>query len=331
MTYLQLSVAEVEAKQVKPFLKWAGGKSQLLPQFIDLFPPELKQGLINRYIEPFIGGGAVFFKVAQKYRINSAYLYDINAELIIAYKVIQKDPKNLIERLDAISKNYKALPENKRKDFYYEIRESYNLQMLQIDYQHYSKNWIPRAAMLIFLNRTCFNGLFRLNSKGEFNVPHGKYEDPRILDAENIMAVSELLQIAEIEVGDFESCETATSPTSFIYFDPPYRPISKTASFTSYSKFAFDDQQQIRLAEFFRRMNGNYDVKMMLSNSDPTNEKSEDDFFERLYRGFCINKVSANRMINSNAQRRGQINELVITNYQISAKGWQSVNGKISG
>ncbi len=328
MTYLQLSLAEVEAKQVKPFLKWAGGKSQLLSQFEVLYPAELKQGLIKRYIEPFIGGGAVFFEIAQRYRISSAYLYDVNAELIIAYKVIQKDPEKLIEQLDKISKDYKALSEINRKNFYYEIRESYNLQRLQIDYQHYAENWVSRAAMLIFLNRTCFNGLFRLNSKGEFNVPHGRYDNPRILDAENLMAVSRLLQIAEFETGDFETCESAISPFSFIYFDPPYRPISKTASFTSYSKYDFDDQQQIRLAKFFRYLNENYDVKMMLSNSDPTNESSEDDFFERLYTGFNIHKVSANRMINSNAQKRGQINELVITNYQISAKGWQSVNGK---
>lgn len=319
MTYLQLSVTKVE-KQAKPFLKWAGGKSQLLSQFEDLYPTELKQGQIERYIEPFIGGGAVFFEIAHKYKIGSAYLYDVNSELILAYRVVQKDLGKLIEQLGEISQSYKALTESERKRFYYEIRKRYNLQRLQIDYQRYSANWISRVAMLIFLNRTCFNGLFRLNSKGEFNVPHGRYKNPRILDEENLMTISKLLQIAEIETGDFEMCKKAIMPASFIYFDPPYRPLSKTANFTSYSTFGFDDQQQIRLAKFFRYLHENYDVKMMLSNSDPTNEHPEDNFFEGLYKGFYIRKVFANRMINSKPDGRGRINELVITNYEVDGR-----------
>ncbi len=318
MTYLQPSIAEIKTKQAKPFLKWAGGKSQLLSQFEDLYPPELKQGKIKRYIEPFIGGGAVFFEIAQKYKMSSAFLYDVNSELILVYKVVQQDPQKLIEQLDDISQKYKALTENKRKTFYYELRERYNLQRLRINYQRYSVDWIFRAAMVIFLNRTCFNGLFRLNSKGEFNVPYGRYKDPRILDEENLLAVSQLLQIAEIESGDFEACEEAVTSASFIYFDPPYRPISKTASFTSYSTFDFNDHQQVRLANFFRYLDRNYDVKMMLSNSDPKNENPEDNFFEDLYQGFNIQQVFANRMINSNLNGRGQISELIITNYEIT-------------
>ncbi len=318
MTYLQLSTTEVKAKQAKPFLKWAGGKSQLLSQFEDLYPAELKQEKITRYIEPFIGGGAVFFEIAQKYKMSSAYLYDVNPELILAYKVVQKNPEELIEQLYEVSQNYKALTEEKRKGFYYETRNQYNLQRAYVDFRHYSVDWISRSAMLIFLNRTCFNGLFRLNSKGEFNVPHGRYKNPRILNEENIIAVSQLLQIAEIETGDFEICEDVITPTSFVYFDPPYRPISKTARFTSYSKFDFDDQQQIRLANFFRYLDENYDVKMMLSNSDPKNKNTEDNFFEDLYQGFNIQQVFANRMINSNSNGRGQISELIITNYEIT-------------
>lgn len=289
-----------------------------MSQFEDLYPPELKQGKIKRYIEPFIGGGAVFFEIAQKYKMSSAFLYDVNSELILVYKVVQQDPQKLIEQLDDISQKYKALTENKRKTFYYELRERYNLQRLRINYQRYSVDWIFRAAMVIFLNRTCFNGLFRLNSKGEFNVPYGRYKDPRILDEENLLAVSQLLQIAEIESGDFEACEEAVTSASFIYFDPPYRPISKTASFTSYSTFDFNDHQQVRLANFFRYLDRNYDVKMMLSNSDPKNENPEDNFFEDLYQGFNIQQVFANRMINSNLNGRGQISELIITNYEIT-------------
>lgn len=328
MNHTQLSILEIEKKQAKPFLKWAGGKSQLLPQFEDLYPTELKQGKIKRYIEPFIGGGAMFFYMAQKYKISSAYLYDINSELILTYKVVQKDPEKLIGQLGELSQNYKTLTEDKRKSFYYKIRDQYNLQRSQINFKHYSTNWISRASMMIFLNRTCFNGLFRLNSKGGFNVPHGRYKNPRILNKENIIAVSQLLQIAEIEIGDFKVCESVVTPTSFVYFDPPYRPISKTASFTSYSTFDFDDQQQIRLANFFRHLDDSNKVKMMLSNSDPKNENSHDNFFENLYKGFRINRVSANRMINSNAHKRGRINELVITNYKIPTSRQASSNGK---
>lgn len=303
------------AIQAKPFLKWAGGKSQLLSQFENFYPTELKQGKVERYIEPFMGGGAVFFEVAQKYPIASAYLSDVNPELILAYKVIQKYPHKLIEELQKISRHYQDLTEEERREFYYDIRQQYNLQKSHINFQHYSSAWISRVAMLIFLNRTCFNGLFRLNSKGLFNVPNGRYKNPRILDEENLVAISQLLEVAEIQIGDFERCEKAIIPNSFIYFDPPYRPLSKTSSFTSYSTFDFDDRQQARLANFFRYLDSKYEVKMMLSNSDPKNENPQDDFFEDLYKGFNLHRVSASRMINSKAQGRGKIGELVITNY----------------
>ena len=310
-----MSIATVETRQAKPFLKWAGGKSQLLSQFEDFYPTELKQGKVEKYIEPFVGGGSVFLAVAQKYKMSSAYLSDVNPEIILAYKVIQKYPHELIERLQKISRNYQDLPEEKKQEFYYKIRQDYNLQKSQIDFQHYSLAWISRVAMLIFLNRTCFNGLFRLNNKGLFNVPHGRYKNPRILDEENLMAVSQLLEVAEIKLGDFERCEEAITSNSFIYFDPPYRPLSKTSSFTSYSTFNFDDSQQIRLANFLRHLDGKHNIKMMLSNSDPKNTNPQDNFFEDLYQGFNIYRVSASRMINSKAEGRGKIDELVITNY----------------
>ncbi|NES20981.1 MAG: DNA adenine methylase [Symploca sp. SIO3E6] len=305
----------MKTRQAKPFLKWAGGKSQLLSQFEALYPTELKQGNIKRYIEPFVGGGAVFFDIVQKYHLSSACISDVNPELVMVYQVIQKEPEKLIEQLDDISRKYQTLSEDGRKIFYYELRDKFNLQRLQIDYHKYHDDWTSRSAILIFLNRTCFNGLFRLNSKGEFNVPHGRYKNPKILDAENLIAVSQLLQSTEIVNCDFAACKDAVIPQSFIYFDPPYRPLSKTANFTSYAKSNFDDLQQIRLANFFKQLHESYEVKMMLSNSDPKNENPEDSFFEDLYQEFKIHRVFANRMINSKAQKRGRITELVITNY----------------
>lgn len=306
--------------QVKPFMKWAGGKSQLLDQFTNYYPKELKKGEIKKYFEPFLGGGAVFLNIAQNYSIESAFLTDINEELILAYKVIQKNPDTMIEFLSKYSKQYYALTERERKEYYYEVRDNLNLQRFQINYKKYSDNWIPRAAQLIFLNKTCFNGLFRLNKKGEFNVPFGKYENPKILDENNIYALSKILQIAEINAGNFFSTENKIDENSFIYFDPPYRPISKTSSFTSYSKYSFGESEQIQLRDYFLKLHFEKNPKLMLSNSDPKNENPYDNFFENLYKNFNINRVNANRMINSNGDKRGIIKELLITNYKVYLK-----------
>jgi len=301
--------------QTKPFMKWAGGKSQLLGQFQKYYPKELKAGKIKKYFEPFLGGGAVFLDISQQFSIESAFLTDINEELILAYKVIQRNPETLIEFLWKYSKQYYKLSEEDRKEYFYEVRTNLNLQRFQINYRRYSENWIPRAAQLIFLNKTCFNGLFRLNKKGEFNVPFGKYKNPRILDEENILALSKILQIAEINAGNFYSTENKIDENSFVYFDPPYRPISKTSNFTSYSKYSFNDSDQIQLGKYFSKLNLKKNAKLMLSNSDPTNENPDDTFFKDLFDGFNIIKVNANRMINCNAEKRGQITELLIANY----------------
>lgn len=301
--------------QAKPFLKWAGGKSQLLSQFQEFYPAALKAGRIERYIEPFVGGGAVFFDVSRKFELEAFYLFDINEELVLTYRVIQKEPNKLIQYLQELANSYLALPEERRQTFYYSVRDVFNSNQPQFDYQTYSDDWVVRASQLMFMNRTCFNGLFRLNSRGAFNVPHGRYKNPSIVDPENVLCVSRVLQKAEIRYGDFTACEKWVTGNSFVYFDPPYRPLSKTASFTSYSKYRFEDEEQIRLAQFFRRLDEKYGAYLMLSNSDPTNEDQQDDFFEQLYVGFNIHKVVANRMINSDATRRGQINELLITNY----------------
>ena len=301
--------------QAKPFMKWAGGKSQLLGQFQKYYPKELKVGKIKKYFEPFIGGGALFLDITQNFSIESAFLTDINEELILAYKVIQRNPESLIEFLWKYSKQYYTLSEEERKEYFYEVRTNLNLQRFQINYRRYSKNWIPRAAQIIFLNKTCFNGLFRLNKKGEFNVPFGRYKNPKILDEENILALSKILQISEINAGNFYSTENKIDENSFVYFDPPYRPISKTSSFTSYSKYSFNDPEQIKLGRYFTKLAREKNAKLMLSNSDPTNVNSNDTFFKDLFSGFKIHNILANRMINCNGEKRGRIKELVITNY----------------
>ena len=298
----------------KPFLKWVGGKRQLLSQFDALYPIELKLKKIKNYYEPFVGGGAVFFDVAQNYEVENAFLYDINDELILAYKVIQRDVFKLIDFLYRYERQYKKLDDEKRKEYYYELREDYNLQRFNIDYNKYSENWIPRVAQTIFLNKTCFNGLFRFNSKGGFNSPMGRYKNPKILDEPNLLNVSKLLEIATIKKADFREVKNDIRSNSFVYFDPPYRPISKTSSFTSYSKFNFQDDEQLQLASLFYGLD-QQGHKLMLSNSDPKNTDPTDDFFETIYANFNITRVDAKRSINSNGSKRNSIKEIVVTNY----------------
>lgn len=298
----------------KPFLKWAGGKSQLLEQFEKYLPAELKNGEIEDYFEPFVGGGAVYFHIAQRYSIKTAYLFDINKELILAYRVVKKDVGALINVLTGFVKEYTELPQDKREEFYYNLRSEYNAQRSNMNYRKYSEDWIERAAQLIFLNKTCYNGLYRVNKSGDFNAPFGRYKNPSVFDEANLTRVSELLQNTVIRATDFTKIRPKVTEKSFVYFDPPYRPISKTAYFTSYSTFEFDDKQQKRLANLYKYLNDKC-VKLMLSNSDPKNENPNDNFFEVLYSKYNIDRVSASRMINCNAGKRGQIHELIITNY----------------
>ena len=302
--------------KAKPFLKWAGGKGQLLDKFKQFYPKQLKQKKIKTFYEPFLGSGAVFFDIAQNYELTSAYLYDINEELILTYKVIQKDVSKLLDFLYRYEKNYLKLNKKQRQEFFYDQRTNYNLQRFNIDYDKYSEHWFARAAQLIFLNRTCFNGLYRVNSKGEFNSPVGDYDKPTICDEENLLAVHQVLQIAEIKKADFRQVVRDLKDKSFVYFDPPYRPISKTANFKSYSKQDFSDNEQIELSKLFRELDKR-GTKLMLSNSDPKNNNPNDNFFEQIYKDFNIFRVSTRRMINSDATKRGTINEIIVTNYSI--------------
>jgi len=301
----------------KPFLKWAGGKGQLLNKFQELYPQQLKEKKIKTFYEPFLGSGAVFFDIAQNYKIESAFLYDINEELVLIYKVIQKNATKLIDFLYRYQKTYHKIDKQKRQEYFYEQRANYNLNRFNIDYDKYSENWIPRAAQNIFLNRTCFNGLFRVNSKGEFNTPAGDYDNPTICDEKNLLAVSKVLELAEIKKADFKEIINDLKSKSFIYFDPPYRPISKTASFKAYSKLDFSDKEQIQLSGLFKQLDKK-GFQVMLSNSDPKNINPADNFFDEIYKGYNILRIPAKRMINSDATKRGAINEIVVTNYSIN-------------
>lgn len=305
-----------EKPRATPFLKWAGGKSQLLKTFERFYPRELKEGKIRTYFEPFLGSGAVFFDVVQKYKIRSAVLGDINEELILCYRVLQTDVHKLMEFLERYKRQYLRLDPDKRKEYFYEIRTAFNQQRFHIDYRRFSENWIPRAAQLIFMNKTCYNGLFRMNSKGEFNSPAGTYKNPGIFDEQNLLRIAQLLQIAEIRKLHFTDIKPQARKTSFVYFDPPYRPLTRTANFTSYSTFQFQDRQQKELAQLFRALSKR-ESKLMLSNSDPRNADPDDAFFDELYRDFHLYRIKANRMINSDKDKRGQINEILVVNYEV--------------
>ena len=292
--------ATLSATKAKPFLKWAGGKTQLLDEIDKRLPKdEIRAAYIDTYVEPFVGGGAVFFHIAYECpQIKRHFLFDINQDLVNCFNEIKTNVEALIDDLRSLEAAF-LRKRSGRKDFYYEIRGQFNTDR--------------SPAKLIFLNKTCYNGLYRVNRKDEFNVPFGDYKNPTICDEANLRNASEVLQKAEIICGDFTDSQQYINNHSFVYFDPPYRPISSTASFTSYSKDSFSEQDQIRLAEFCRRIDGE-GARLLLSNSDPKNEEPEDHFFEEHYKSFTIIATKAARAINCKASRRGRINELIITN-----------------
>ena len=273
----------------KPFLKWAGGKGQLINTFEEMFPSELKNGEIEIYIEPFVGGGAVLFHVLQNYNIKKAYINDINKELINCYRCIKTDVGLVIDRLESLEKEYLSC--NDRNEYYYQVRQRYNEIKLN-GHEDYEK-----CADFIFLNKTCFNGLYRVNKDGKFNVPHGKYKNPLICDKENLQLCANLLQKTEISFGDYKQVLKNADNKTLVYFDPPYRPLIENNSFVSYDKSGFDDEDQIRLADNFKELNKK-GCLLMLSNSDPKNSNENDNFFDDLYKGFEIKRVYAKRMIN---------------------------------
>ena len=298
----------------KPFLKWAGGKTQLLDEFSQRIPRDLQEGKLPIFVEPFVGGGAVFFHFNNQFQFDECHIFDINEELILAYTVVRDNVQELIEILRNIENDFFHRDETGRKEYFYSIRDEFNYKKSTVGFKYFENSWIERAAQLIFLNRTCFNGLFRVNNQGWFNVPFGSYKNPKILNTRILEADSGKLQNTKIHLGDFTESILHISDQSFVYFDPPYRPLNKTSAFTQYSKNGFDDSEQKRLAKFFEKCNKKH-AKLMLSNSDPKNENPDDDFFDKLYANYNITRVPARRMINCDGMKRGEIKEIIVTNY----------------
>ena len=277
--------------KLKPFIKWAGGKRGLLPELLARLPVKF-----NGYFEPFVGGGALFFEMKQLGLLENktVYLFDKNSELINTYQVVKQQPADLIALLTEFRANH-------TKEFYYEIR--------QLDRQTNFKSLHPtyRAARFIYLNKTCFNGLYRVNSKGFFNVPIGSYVNPSICDAETIMMTSEALQPIEIIHGCYSSILALANEQDFIYFDPPYHPLSATSNFTAYGEELFLEPDQIALFEVFKKLDSK-GCFVMHSNSNS-------DFIKSLYRDYLIEFVEMERFINSKASGRGKIKEVIVRNY----------------
>jgi DNA adenine methylase len=297
-----------DSKKVKPFLKWAGGKGQLLSEIEQYYPFENRK--ITKYAEPFVGGGAVLFDILSKYDLNEVYISDINAELINAYRIVRDDVDVLIEMLRLMQTEFVPMDTEHRKAYYMTKRERFNESKVNGD-EHIN---IEKAALMIFLNKTCFNGLYRVNRKGLFNVPMGAYKNPMICDEENLRAVSDKLQNVTIVCGDYRKSTDFIDENTFVYFDPPYRPLTDTASFTAYTENLFNDEEQIELAKFVDEMNRK-GAKVVISNSDPKNSNTEDDFFDKIYSSHRIKRVEATRMINCNSEARGKIKELLISNF----------------
>ena len=287
-----------------PFVKWAGGKTQLLPEIRKHYPHRIK-----KYCEPFVGGGAVLFDVLQKYRPEKVLVNDVNEELINTYLQIKTDCNLLIEQLSELQQNYKSQSLEKNKILFYEKRLRYNeLKINRNDAEN-----LEKATLFIFLNKTCFNGLYRVNKKGEFNVPFNNAKNPLICDEENLRACSELLQNVQMKTGDYSDCKGFIDSETFVYLDPPYRPLTQTSAFTSYSENKFSDKEQVELGNFIKEIS-EIGANILASNSDPKNTNKEDNFFDELYSNFEIKRISASRMINSNAKKRGAISELLISN-----------------
>lgn len=295
-----------QALSLKPFVKWVGGKSQLIDELEKMLPADGEK-ILTKYCEPMVGGGALFFNILSKYDFEQLYISDINAELINAYQVIKNNIDSLIEKLREMQLLFLPMDENGRKFYYYTIRDRFNSTQLC------ETTAVEKAAYFIFLNKTCFNGLYRVNRKGQFNVPMGAYKNPMICDDENLRNINKVLQNVTIVCGDYTLAKQFIDKNTFVYLDPPYRPISKTSGFTSYNIDAFDDNEQIRLARFIDEINAN-GAKIVLSNSDPKNVNEEDNFFDDLYKNYKINRVEASRAINSKGNKRGKINELLIFN-----------------
>jgi len=276
-------------KQLKPILKWAGGKRQILPYLLQYIPKDF-----NNYYEPFAGGLALLIELYNRGRIKKAIISDINKDLINLYEIIKEKPYELISAI-------KEIPFKNNKDDYYQARKLFNSLEPH-------KN-VSRAALLLYLNRHGYNGLYRVNSKGEFNVPFGRYNNPSLPDEEDIIKFHEMLKSCEILNLDFEDAVRSAQRSDFVYFDPPYMPLNETSYFTDYTSGGFSEQEQKRLASVFKKLS-NKGVYVMQSNSN-------NEFIRQLYAEYNIVEIEARRNINSNVSKRGPVKELLVLNYQV--------------
>lgn len=290
----------------KPFIKWVGGKSQLLDKIREKYPSK-----IEKYCEPFVGGGAVLFDVINKFHPREILINDINKELINTYLQLKNNCPEIIQRLYDIQRIYKSHTVEENKILFYEKRNRYN--ELKLNRNENKDENLEKAVLFIFLNKTCFNGLYRVNSKGLFNVPFNNAKSPLLCDEQNLRNCSLLIQNVEMKAGDYKECKSFIDDKTFVYIDPPYRPLTQTATFTSYSENGFSEKEQIELRNFIIEISSK-GAMVLASNSDPRNINASDNFFDKLYSKFEIERVSASRMINSNAKKRGAINELLISN-----------------
>ena len=294
----------------RPFVKWAGGKRNLIPQLEALLPSKFDTFDNLTYIEPFVGGGAMLFYMLQNHKnIKRAVINDINPDLIHCYQLISRNPYELIERLKTIESNYYCKDINNRKELYYAYRDQYNGNCIHPD---------EKAALFIFLNHTCYNGLYRVNSLGKFNVPYGRYRRPVICNVELILENYHLLNSIELVIrqpGDYKLIRRNLSKRSinFIYLDPPYRPLYGSSNFKEYFNSPFGDVQQTELKKFCDKLSSQ-NCQIMLSNSDSKNENGT-SFFEDLYKGYNFKRILAPRYINANPEKRNKLEEIVIRNY----------------
>jgi DNA adenine methylase len=293
-------------KPAKPFLKWAGGKTQLINDIEKSLPSDFNTANYT-YIEPFIGSGAIMFWILNNYpNIKKAVINDINIDLINTYKTIASKPNEIISILESLQNEFHELEgnEEKKKEYFYIKRDLYNSRISSVGDQ---------SALFIFLNRTCFNGLYRVNKKNHYNVPMGSYKRPMICDKENLLSVSQLLQKVEILIGDYQVTLNYADGKTLFYFDPPYKPLNETSSFNSYAKDDFNDNEQLRLRDFCLKIDL-LEYKWILSNSDVKVNDGANNYFDDLYARFNIQRVEARRNINSNSDKRGILTELLITN-----------------
>jgi DNA adenine methylase len=288
-------------KNAKPFVKWAGGKSQLLNEIRKKYPEK-----IERYCEPFLGGGAVLLDVLANFQPDEILANDINSALINSYVQVRDNVEELIFALKKLQEKFWSADANERNEIFLQNRNRFN------ELKSENENF-ERALLFIFLNKTCFNGLYRVNRNGFFNVPIGSYKNPPICDEKNLRFVSTLLANVQLKCADYSECADFINEKTFVYIDPPYRPLNGTSSFTSYSENKFDDADQIELEKFVEKISAK-GAKIIVSNSDPKNENKSDSFFDDLYANYKIERVFAKRMINSKGNGRSAINEILICN-----------------